>query len=198
MIWHAQLGGTRARLLLGTALLALCLEGALAAWRGALFGSGLEGRYSSSGQVQLSSRQVIDVSHSIRFGDGRFYAMTRQGDAILETSGSVEHGFWGEYRLRVEDGELSGLSSDTDDELLFNLLYGRHKGSTISLMPLHDSCLYGMETHQVYCADKQRSAREPVEVSKRAAAKRQQTLAQSASSRDAPAGGATYSAPLAE
>lgn len=197
MIRHAQLGGTRARLLLGTALLALCLEGALAAWRGALFGSGLEGRYSSSGQVQLSNRQVIDVSHSIRFGDGRFYAMTRQGDAILETSGSVEHGFWGGYHLRVEDGDVSGLSSDTDDELLFNLLYGRHKGSTIRLIPFR-ACLYGVETRQVYCAEKQHRAREPVEVSKRAAAKRQQPPAQSASLRGSSAVGATYSAPLAE
>ena len=185
-------GGTRARLLLGTALLALCLAGALAVW-----GGGLEGRYSSSGQVQLSNRQVIDVSHSIRFGDGRFYAMTRQGDAILETSGSVEHDLWCEYRLRIEDGDVSGLSSDTDDELLFNLLYGRHKGSSIRLIPFR-ACLYGVETRQVYCADEQRSAREPVEVSKRAAAKRQQPLAQSASLRGASAGGATYSAPLAE
>ena len=190
---HVQRGGTRPHLLLGTTLLTLCLAGALAAWSGVLFGSGLEGLYSASGQVQLSNRQVIDVSHSIRFGNGRFYAMTRQGDAILETSGSVERDFRGRYRLRVERGEVSGLSSDTDDELLFNLLYGRHKGSTISLMPLHDSCLYGVETHQVYCADKQYGTREPAEVSKRAAAKRQQVLAQSASLR-----GATYSAPLAE
>jgi len=171
-------GGTRARLLLGTALLALCLAGALAVW-----GGGLEGRYSSSGQVQLSNRQVIDVSHSIRFGDGRFYAMTRQGDAILETSGSVEHSLWGEYRLRIEDGDVSGLSSDTDDELLFNLLYGRHKGSIIRLIPFR-ACLYGVETRQVYCAEENRRA-----------------LAQSASLRGGTAsavGGATYSAPLAE
>lgn len=182
----------RKRSLVGGCVLALWGAGMLATWAGTRLG-GLEGRYSSSGQVQLSNRQVIDVSHNIRFGNGRFYAMTRQGDAILETSGSVERDFLGRYRLRVEHGEVSGLSSDTDDELLFNLLYGRHKGSTISLMPLHDSCLYGVETHQVYCADKQHSAREPVEVSKRAAAKRQQALAQSVSLR-----GATYSAPLAE
>lgn len=197
MIRNAQRGGTRTRLLLGTALLALFLGGSLAAWSGALFGSPLKGRYSSSGQVQLSNRQVIDVSHGIRFGDGRFYAMTRQGDAILETSGSVEHGLWGEYRLRVEGGDVSGLSSDTDDELLFNLLYGRHKGSTIRLIPFR-ACLYGVETRQVYCADEQRSDREPVDVSKRAAAKRQQTLAQSVSLRGVSAGGTTYSAPPAE
>lgn len=180
MSWRARRDGTRSRLLLGMALLALCLAGALAAWRGALFGSPLEGRYSSSGQVQLSKGQVIDVSHSIRFGDGRFYAMTRQGDAILETAGSVEHGLWGEYRLRVEDGEVSGLSSDTDDELLFNLLYGRHKGSTIRLIPFR-ACLYGAETRQVYCAEESRG-----------------TLAQSASLRDVSVGGVTYSAPFAE
>lgn len=170
----------RTRLLLSTTLLTLCLGGALAALRGALFGSPLEGRYSSSGQVQLSNREVIDVSHSIRFGDGRFYAMTRQGDAILETSGSVEHGFWGEYRLRIEDGDVSGLSSDTDDELLFNLLYGRHKGSTIRLIPVR-ACLYGVETHQVYCAEENRRAH-----------------TQSASLSGVSAVGATYSAPFAE
>jgi hypothetical protein len=177
--------------LVGGSVLALWGVSMLATWAGTRLG-GLEGRYSSSGQVQLSDQRVIEVSHGILFNAGRFYAMTRQGDAILETSGSVERDLWGRYRLRVERGDVSGLSSDTDDELLFNLLYGRYKGSTITLMPLHDTCLYGMETHQIYCADEQHGVREPVEVSKRAAAKRQQ-IAQSASLL-----GARYSAPLAE
>jgi hypothetical protein len=167
--------------------------GTLAIWAGTRLGGDLEGRYSSSGQVQLSNRQVIEVSHGILFSAGRFYAMTRQGDAIQETSGSVERDLWGHHRLRVENGDVSSLSSDTDDELLFNLLYGRHKGSTISLMPLHDACLYGVETHQVYCADEQHGSQGPAGISKRAATKRQQALAQSASLR-----GSWYSAPLAE
>lgn len=194
---HGQQGVNRKRLLLGLAWPAFCLAGLLTVWSGAPFSAELEGRYRSSGQVQLSNRQVIDVSHSILFGNGRFYAMTRQGDAVLETSGSIEQGLWGEYRLRVENGDVSGLSGATDDELLFNLLYGRHKGSTIRLLPFR-ACLYGVETRQVYCADEQRSAREPVEVSKRAAAKRQQPLAQSVSLRGVSSGGATYSAPLTE
>lgn len=110
----------------------------------------LDGRYSSSGQMQLSNGQVIAVSHNVRFSKGRFYAMTRQGDSIMETSGSIEYGFLGRYGLRVEQGELTGLSAETDDEQAFNLLYGRQEGSTIHLLPLRQ-CLYGLENRQVYC-----------------------------------------------
>lgn len=181
----------RKRWLVGGCVLVLWGAGMLATWAGSRL-DGLEGRYSSSGQVQLSDRRVIEVSHSILFSAGRFYAMTRQGDAILETSGSVERDLWGGYRLQVERGDVNGLSGDTDDALLFNLLYSGHPGSTISLMPLHGTCLYGVETRQVYCADERHGVRESVEVSKRAAAKRQR-IAQSASLL-----GARYSAPLAE
>ncbi|VXC44891.1 conserved hypothetical protein [Pseudomonas sp. 8Z] len=110
----------------------------------------IDGRYQSQGQVQLSNGQVLDISHSLRVDEGRFYAMTRQGDSILETSGKVEYGFLGSYRLYVEDGQLTGLSSDSDDELVFNLLYGRHKGASIRLTRLED-CLYALETRQLYC-----------------------------------------------
>ncbi len=126
------------------------LLGMLALWLSFLSSSELDGRYQSSGQVQLSNGQVLDISHSLQVNDGRFYAMTRQGDSILETSGVVDYGFLGNYRLRVEDGQVTGLASEIDDELVFNLLYGRHKGSTIRLTSI-DGCLYALETRQVYC-----------------------------------------------
>ncbi|MFV9682156.1 hypothetical protein ACNFD4_05605 [Pseudomonas sp. NY15367] len=126
------------------------LLGMLALWLSFLSSGELDGRYQSSGQVQLSNGQVLDISHSLQVNDGRFYAMTRQGDSILETSGVVDYGFLGNYRLRVEDGQVTGLASEIDDELVFNLLYGRHKGSTIRLTSI-DGCLYALETRQVYC-----------------------------------------------
>lgn len=126
------------------------LLGMLALWLSFLSSSELDGRYQSSGQVQLSNGQVLDISHSLQVNNGRFYAMTRQGDSILETSGVVDYGFLGNYRLRVEDGQVTGLASEIDDELVFNLLYGRHKGSTIRLTSI-DGCLYALETRQVYC-----------------------------------------------
>lgn len=126
------------------------LLGMLAMWASFISSSELDGRYQSTGQVQLSNGQVLDISHSLRVSNGRFYAMTRQGDSILETSGVVDYGFLGNYRLRVEDGQVTGLASEIDEELVFNLLYGRHKGSTIRLTSV-DSCLYALETRQVYC-----------------------------------------------
>lgn len=122
----------------------------LALWLSFISSAELDGRYRSTGQVQLSNGQVLDISHSLQVSNGRFYAMTRQGDSILETSGVVDYGFLGNYRLRVEDGQVTGLASEIDDELVFNLLYGRHKGSTIRLTSL-DGCLYALETRQVYC-----------------------------------------------
>lgn len=142
------------RWLLGAFLCALVLLlSTLALWLNFRSSAELDGRYQSYGQVQLSTGQVLDISHSLQINDGRFYAMTRQGDSILETSGEVEYGFLGNYRLRVEDGEVTGLSSDTDDELVFNLLYGRHKGATIRLTRF-DDCLYALETRQLYCPAK--------------------------------------------
>jgi hypothetical protein len=126
------------------------LLGMLALWLSFMSSTELDGRYQSSGQVQLSNGQVLDISHSLQVSNGRFYAMTRQGASILETSGVVDYGFLGNYRLRVKDGQVTGLSSETDDELVFNLLYGRHKGSTIRLTRFND-CLYALETRQIYC-----------------------------------------------
>lgn len=110
----------------------------------------LDGRYFSLGKMQLNDGKLIDVSHSLRVVDGRFYAVTRQGDAIMETSGVVEHRVPDSYRLRVEKGEARSLASIANDELAFDLLYGQNEGSVINLVRM-DACLYGQETRQVYC-----------------------------------------------
>lgn len=118
------------------------------------YSANLEGRYSSTGQVLLSNGQLAPVSQSVVFTDGRFYSMTRNSEAIAEASGRVETDFLGRARLVVEQGEISGLSaaSELDDELIFNLFYGKHKGARITLEQV-GACLYGVETQQVYCAD---------------------------------------------
>lgn len=139
--------------MLATAL--AMLLGMLALWLSFISSAELDGRYHSTGQVQLSNGQVLEISHSLQVSDGHFYAMTRQGDSILETSGQVEYGFLGNFRLRVDDGQVTGLASEIDDELVFNLLYGRHKGSTIHLTHL-DGCLYAVETRQMYCPARSR------------------------------------------
>lgn len=148
-----SLGASRRWLLSALACTLALLLGMLALWLSFRSSAELDGRYQSYGQVQLSNGQVLDISHSLQVNGGRFYAMTRQGDSILETSGQVEYGFLGNYRLRVENGEVTGLSSDTDDELVFNLLYGRHKGAAIRLTRF-DGCLYALETRQLYCPAK--------------------------------------------
>lgn len=141
---------SRGWLLAVLSLAVAMLLGMLGLWLSFNSSAELDGRYQSSGQGQLSNGQVLDISHSLQVSNGRFYAMTRQGASILETSGVVDYGFLGNYRLRVEDGQVTGLASETDDELVFNLLYGRHKGSTIRLTRFND-CLYALETRQVYC-----------------------------------------------
>lgn len=140
----------RHRLLLASCMSLALLLGMLLLWLNFISGDELNGRYQSSGQVLLSSGEVLDISHTLQVSGHRFYAMTRQGDSILETSGTVEYGFLGNYRLHVEQGQVTGLDRETDDELVFNLLYGRHKGSTIHLSRF-DRCLYAIETRQVYC-----------------------------------------------
>ncbi|MGE8295175.1 MAG: hypothetical protein ACN6PH_06480 [Pseudomonas sp.] len=142
------ISGTWLLIMLATAL--AMLAGMLALWLNFISSAELDGRYQSTGQVQLSNGQVLETSHSLQVTNGRFYAMTRQGDSILETSGVVEYGFLGNYRLRIDEGQVTELGSEMDDELVFNLLYGRHKGSTIRLTSF-DDCLYALETRQVYC-----------------------------------------------
>jgi hypothetical protein len=110
----------------------------------------LDGRYFSLGKVQLKDGKLIDVSHSLRVVDGRFYAVTRKGDAIMETSGAVEYRIPDKYRLRVEKGEARSLASLANDELAFDLLYAQNEGSVINLVRM-ETCLYGQETRQVYC-----------------------------------------------
>lgn len=144
---------SRRWLLAAIGLVLILVLGLLGLWLSFKSSAELDGRYHSGGQVQLSNGEVLDISQTLQIGDGRFYAMSRQGDSILETSGAVEYGFLGRYRLRVADGQVTGLSSDADDELVFNLLYGRHPGATIHLSPL-GHCLYAQETRQVYCPAK--------------------------------------------
>jgi hypothetical protein len=110
----------------------------------------LDGNYFSLGKVQLKDGKLIDVSHSLRVVDGRFYAVTRNGDAIMETSGVVEHRIPDHYRLRVEKGEVRSLGGLPSDELAFDLLYAQNEGSVIHLARM-ETCLYGQETRQVYC-----------------------------------------------
>lgn len=110
----------------------------------------LDGNYSSLVRVQLKDGHLIDVSHSLRVVDGRFYAVTRTGDAILETSGVAEYRIPDNYRLRVEKGEARSLDGLASDELAFDLLYAQNEGSVIKLARM-ETCLYGKETRQVYC-----------------------------------------------
>ena len=140
---------------------ALCLALTLGALLGLLvacvnFKSSNEfnGRYSSSGDVVLRDGKNIEVSHTLMIKDGRFYAMTRQGHSIMETSGIVESGFLNRMRLRVEKGKATDLdaSANIDNDLLFNLMYGGEVDSVINLRPI-GKCYFAVETRQLYCAD---------------------------------------------
>ncbi|MGY4534373.1 hypothetical protein ACVW0Y_003512 [Pseudomonas sp. TE3786] len=112
------------------------------------------GRYSSSGDVILRDGHKIEVNHTLLIKDGRFYAMTRQGQSIMETSGIVESGFLNRMRLRVEKGKATALdaSGSIDNDLLFNLMYGGEVDSVINLRPI-GKCYFAVETRQLYCAD---------------------------------------------
>ena len=116
--------------------------------------SSLDGHYSSSGRVLLSDGTTLKVSQSLVFNKGRFYSMTRNAPAIIEASGRLETDLLGRASLVVEEGQVHGLGSkdEMDDDLVFNLFYGSHKGARITLEQV-GSCLYGVETRQVYCAD---------------------------------------------
>lgn len=116
--------------------------------------SKFDGRYSSTGKVLLSDGSTVKVSQSLVFNKGRFYAMTRNSPAIVEASGRLETDLLGRASLVVEEGQVHGLGpqDQLDDELMFNLFYGSHKGARITLEQL-GACLYGVQTQQVYCAD---------------------------------------------
>lgn len=114
----------------------------------------LDGRYHSSGQVLLSDGRVIPVSQSLVFDRGRFHSMTGNTALIAEASGRMERDLHGRIKLLVEERQISGLSAEAevDDQLMFNLLYGGHRGAQITLEQI-GACLYGVESRQVYCAE---------------------------------------------
>ncbi|WP_150301513.1 hypothetical protein [Pseudomonas profundi] len=108
-----------------------------------------DGRYRSSGQVQLSDGRLINAVHSIRFEDGRFYALSRQADTLLENAGLVERD-GAHHRLAVSHGEVTQLASGMDNELIFSLLYSRREGAHIRLYQIGE-CLYARASLQVFC-----------------------------------------------
>lgn len=145
---------------MGKRMLQVMVPSALLLWAFVAMGttgnlsSQLDGRYSSSGHVVMKSGQAIKVSQSLVFNKGRFYSMTRNAPAIVEASGRLETDLLGRTSLIVEQGQVHGLGPEEqlDDELVFNLFYGAHKGTRITLEQV-GACLYGVETRQVYCAD---------------------------------------------
>lgn len=143
MTVHSESGAASKRLLRVMVPTAMALW-ALVAMGTTNYSASLDGRYASTGQILLSNGQLAPVSQSLVFSDGRFYSMTRNSNAIVEASGRVETDFLGRSRLIVEEGEISGLAaaSELDDELIFNLFYGKHKGARITLEQV-GACLYG-------------------------------------------------------
>lgn len=139
-------------LLLGGTLLLALLLGIVLVWYNFKSSSEFNGRYESFGDVVQRDGQVLPVSHSMLIKDGRFYAMTRQGDTILKTSGEVQSAFADHLRLRVDKGEVAELSAAArlDNQLLFNLLYSTEADSIINLRPA-GPCLIAVETRQLYC-----------------------------------------------
>jgi hypothetical protein len=145
---------------MGKRMLQVMVPSALLLWAFVAMGttgsmpSKLDGRYSSTGHVVLGDGQAVKVSQSLVFDKGRFYSMTRNAPAIVEASGRLETDLLGRTSLVVEQGQVHGLGPEDqlDDELLFNLFYGSHKGTRITLEQV-GACLYGVETRQVYCAD---------------------------------------------
>ncbi len=144
----------------GKRLLRVMAPAALLLWAFVAMGtngnasSSFDGRYSSSGYILLRDGTTQQVSQSLVFNKGRFYSLTRNAPAIVETSGRLETDLLGRATLVVEEGQVHGLGPQDalDDELMFNLFYGAHKGARISLEQV-GACLYGVETRQVYCAD---------------------------------------------
>lgn len=141
--------------LFGVACVGLAL---LLLWKHGNNASRIDGRYASSGQVVLSSGKVLDIAQTTMLHEGRFYSMIQQDANILEVSGQVGSDLAGRYQLQVEENSISNLQADSglDSELIFNLLYGRQRGARITLEPL-STCLYGVETRQVFCPKRLRN-----------------------------------------
>ena len=116
--------------------------------------SALDGRYHSKGEVLLKDGGSLPLSHSLVLEKNRFQSLTRSSSVTIETTGRVERGAFGRIRLLLDERHVSGLSAEpgTDDELMFNLLYGRHRGAQVTLKHV-GSCLYGIETRKTYCRD---------------------------------------------
>lgn len=145
--------------IVGKRMLQVMVPSALLLWAFVAMGtnsnsSRLDGQYSSSGYVVLQDGTASKVSQSLVFNKGRFYTMTRNAPAIVEASGRLETDLLGRTSLVVEEGKVQGLGTEDnlDDELIFNFFYGSHKGARITLEQV-GSCLYGVETRQVYCSD---------------------------------------------
>ncbi|WP_417781174.1 hypothetical protein [Stutzerimonas xanthomarina] len=151
---HNETGTAGKRMLRVMAPVALLLWAFVAMGTTGTASSSLDGHYSSSGRVLLSDGTTLKVSQSLVFNKGRFYSMTRNAPAIVEASGRLETDLLGRASLVVEEGQVRGLGpqEQMDDELVFNLFYGSHKGARITLEQV-GACLYGVETRQVYCAD---------------------------------------------
>lgn len=112
-----------------------------------------DGRYRSSGQVLLSDGSIASISQSLVLEKDRFQALTRSSALIVETTGRVERTAFGRIRLLVDERHVSGLNEEEmDDELAFNLLYGRYQTSQVHLKPV-GGCLYGIEARKTYCRD---------------------------------------------
>jgi|GEM_PF-149726 len=111
-----------------------------------------QGHYHSSGQVLLSDGSLLPISKSLVLEEHRFLSVIRSSTVMIESTGRVETDFFGRARLLLEQRHVSGLSAElrVDDQLMFNLLYGRHRGAQLNLEQVGE-CLYGIETRQVYC-----------------------------------------------
>ncbi|WP_330208553.1 MULTISPECIES: hypothetical protein [unclassified Pseudomonas] len=138
----------------GAVLAAGALVALLVVWVSFKTSHEFNGRYSSSGDVVLRDGQRIEINHTLLIKDGRFYAVTRQGMSIMETSGIVESAFLNRLRLRVGKGKATDLDAlgNIDNDLLFNLMYGGEVDSVINLRPI-GNCYFAVETRQLYCAD---------------------------------------------
>jgi hypothetical protein len=141
-------------LLAGVLLLGSLTLGVGLVWFNLQSSAEFNGRYQSIGSVVQSDGRTLEVRHSMMIKDGRFYAMTRQGQTIIKTSGTVESAFRGRLRLHVELGETAELeqAGGMDNDLLFNLLYSSEKDAIINLRPISDHCQLAVETRQIYCA----------------------------------------------
>ncbi|NMG69076.1 hypothetical protein [Parazoarcus communis] len=143
-------GVSLTRRAIGTALLVV-LTGTLAA---ALFHRQFydpplkNGYYKSQGQILLADGRLIEATHLLRITGQHFHAVTRQGDTVLEHSGTISTR--GGVYLLVDSGSVQQLSGTLDDDMIFGMLYGQRSGARIQLIR-RGPCLYALETGQIFC-----------------------------------------------